>query len=457
MCHARGSEGFDSAARARGLGKIQACPAGYTLCNGGAKSVKHRTCQPTGSKCPIVTLTPIGTAVAAAAAGCNAGSVSFADGTKMHFSDCGEGLPLVHISPYAAQSDAARLYGGRCYGNDPERHLFGGKAVLPTYRIGMPGGCGTGVGHEDTRYTRVDALLLSTWLPLSFQADAQCANVWGLNTGADYLASPHVPCAASIAQVPQTPTCGMAGTDLTRSDTTGPSPSPSIAIAGCDGPICDKVMFQSKCGKLRRFATQSPATSQWGLYKMQQIIWKDGCSATYDDIKRSNEILDDAVDVLGINLAFSITGNILVGLFLPLFVILHYAWPYISSQSRRDLPCCPGTGAMEAQILDVCITCLGPMFTIAKVTCSAVAFAAIGKIKGTFSDLKDSPCSDPTTDYTMNYLGEELPAIYDNTIANFVLEFLMMFYTIYHIYGICVKCRDGKFGKEDDEGGLIVN
>lgn len=468
MCITRDSEPLitnkDTFAQRPVPGSDGNCADGYKVCNGGAEK-QYRTCQPSSKSCPVVDVLKVGSAERNGYT-----KVSFGDGQFFQVSTEGNtSLPLVYLESYAAQ--LGRDDGGRCYANSPSRGGYSGESNTKDYTNQMPGNCGTGDGEKDTRYSKVDEYRVSDWLTSEFQLTSACAGKWGVNGKGTDTRSNSMTCtgvaknsAGSGNAIFGDSDCALQGQQLSKTTSSNcnsnventnvcsrPEYNVNFQSHGCksDDELCKGILFQTKCGKYARFAAQA-SNSYFGLYREGQIEWKADCSADYKDMSDSQEVLDKAVTMLGHNFGISVAGNIICGIIISIIVILHNVSALTSENGKGDLECIPGDGTMEAQTIDACNSCLGPMFTIAKVTCSALAYVYIGGVKGMYTNLKDDPCSDEVTNYTTGWLGTTLPSVYSSIQTNFVIEVIMFLYTVYHIYCIIRKCCAGTFGKPAD-------
>lgn len=87
--------------------------------------------------------------------------------------------------------------------------------------------------------------------------------------------------------------------------------------SGCTSTdtICKNIYYQSNCGGLNRWATQSD--EYWAVMFRREIYWDSECDVSMNDVKDIETPIDMIHSALKTNLILSVIANFLGGMYFP--------------------------------------------------------------------------------------------------------------------------------------------
>ena len=80
-------------------------------------------------------------------------------------------------------------------------------------------------------------------------------------------------------------------------------------------------MYQSKCGALRRWASEAGGEKKWSINFRREIYWDSNCPVTMIDLKAIDGTMSHLKDTLSTNLVINCVANFFLGIFFPATMI----------------------------------------------------------------------------------------------------------------------------------------
>lgn len=273
------------------------CPAGYQLCGTGTYSDGSATCAPNDAECPITAI--VVSSTEATMAGYDDVQQFAAPPPVRLFQHQGgaDELPIVEMD-FVLIDGTKR---GVCYEGDDQ--TFSGAADMGDYgQASIPSAC----AKTDPRFVSVGwTITTKDLLTENFYANEACTMDECAAAGKceDFLAT-NVRC----SETPKTDaTCAMYGkTELNCKST---------------DTICNNIKYQSKCGKLTRFAAGASESVSFGIQYRRQIYWDPACILNQDEVYATTDELEKLVTQLNTTMIINILCNIFVGFLIPIFIV----------------------------------------------------------------------------------------------------------------------------------------
>lgn len=259
------------------------CEIGYTACGSGSYDGERTTCVPEGSTCPI---TGIEASSSVPSNYEDENKQTTNDGVNWYFRS--EYVNEMPINEFKLALYVPGKKRGICFrNNSQQKYVF--EWASYTYQPYYPDQC----EHVDNRWSPVDYQSESSFLLDNFEETSYCTDY---PSASDYIEN-GTRCSESSPN--DDPNCMMYGRASTQ-----------LAANGCDDNdyICQNIYYQSNCGGLKRFATQS-TDKYWAVMGRHEIYWKSNCDVSMQDVKM---MYDDGLSSIQtatiVNMAFTALG-----------------------------------------------------------------------------------------------------------------------------------------------------
>lgn len=379
------------------------CPTGYQTCgNGTSYDNGAAICFPSGEECPYTGMQggsspPSGKYHAKRAMNMSLGHKVFL---------VREGFNQLPFNEFRFSFfDGGKR--GICYRPENARKVnqreYKGKGKSNRYNNKYNSKCSKASNvYIDTRYKALDTMRESDFLMQNFLEHDWCQSCTNCD---DYIATGNI--------------CGtdpFSSPDCLQYDSTGSQDGALAASGGCTDDDCREIMYQSKCGALKRWANQSD--NEVGIFGRREIYWDTTCEVSMDEMADIQARVRKVAAALLAVLVLSIIINVITGIIMP-FVIVRNAQGY-------DWPCIPGEGEMERKLIKRYNQYIG--FTL-KAGKAIPSFIAIGVIEATryyFRKAVEGKCSDRLTNKTFLVLSEMLPEARANLIGVLVIDCILL-------------------------------
>jgi hypothetical protein len=385
LCYQRGGEGqLASPTTQRPIPtKAGKCDKGYKACGTGTYAKQRSTCVKDSELCPITGLDVSATTPEGFDA-----STATATGNGMSWfsrsSYTGE-MPINQLSVALYKIDGKR---GDCYGEDGvSQEKFGDGGASYGYINQYPSAC----GKVDNRWEVTDSQAESLFLQDNFDDNTLCTSS---TQTADFIGS-GTKCTVLAGNISGTPTsntnCMAYGSTFTGD-------------CASNDPICQNVVYQSSCGALGRWASQS-VKYDWAILARHESYWKPDCEVSMVDLKKIEKPTETIKGSLLANVIICSFANFFLGILFPIFIFFN------KFSEKRDVPCIPGEGEAEAKILNSFKKYLNVSFHIIKLVPAVLALITLSGISRAFAQAADGGCTDEKlTDRTFKDLNESMSA-----------------------------------------------
>lgn len=293
------------------------CPDGYRKCGVGASYEDGAICFPVDSQCPItgMLVTPHDEPPPLSGHWHPAGELdgNFTLFVRRQFP--GE-MPIVdlelHLTEYTSNDyldgvsyDADNNKRGPCYTGRKQvfsdSDVVSDQEILWAYSVNYPTSC----RKEDKRFTLFDRRdSQSHFLETIGRESEYCE---GLQLYA--LSDPRYNVSSDPDYVNSRIPCGTDGFVCGRD---------SYQYTDCADEICDVVVNQNICGLYTRAARSlADSTQTFGMYRRGEIIWRETCVVTQDQIYRNVDPLEAAVKAQLAGVVLSFVFGIVFGIVIP--------------------------------------------------------------------------------------------------------------------------------------------
>ena len=203
---------------------------------------------------------------------------------------------------------------------------------------------------------------------------------------------------------------------------------------GSDDMLCKNTFYQSQCGRLVQSALAirdgSNGSKNIGLFKRNEIYWKQSCSSNYESVQKNNEPLQTALTAQLAFLATNVFFNTIT-IMVATIVLCVYVF-------EIDLPCIPGNAKEDAKYLKWLERRMSLACKVFKLGPCIAAIVYLSYIVDFYTEVSEAQCSDPTTNAAFDTLGATLPAAQNSNIitlamdvAQLVLPPLWLYYQTY--------------------------
>lgn len=88
---------------------------------------------------------------------------------------------------------------------------------------------------------------------------------------------------------------------------------------GSSDSVCANIYYQSSCGNLKRWATES--SLKWAVVFRREVYWDSECEVSMIDIKAVESPIDRVHAALKANLILSVIANFIGGMYIPFAII----------------------------------------------------------------------------------------------------------------------------------------
>jgi hypothetical protein len=360
---------------------LYTCPTGYQMCGEGSLDANRSICFPTTAPCPLTSLEESVTP------GNASSSTSFAfkaphAGYMVGRTEQAMKLPIVDINFAFVGSSR-----GVCYGTKQNSQgTYDGKgrwSTMSSYSNDYPTKC----EKSDTRYEVVTEWQESEFLEHNFWKRKECVNV----TSNPNYHETSVPCYSSGYS------CEMT-TDSSFS-------------CGSSDTTCLSLLAQTECGKFMEAARS--LTERWGLHVRTQIYWKEDCEKDFASIKDNRGPLQQAVGTQYTLLIINTIANAFA-IFIAVTLFLNLA--------GVDVPWIPYSGEKERELVKKLKVKVVPLLRIAKVVPLFIGVMIMLRVRFFFASLGQVDCSDSLTNYTFQFLGEQIPKVFLMNVITLAIE-----------------------------------
>lgn len=204
----------------------------------------------------------------------------------------------------------------------------------------------------------------------------------------------------------------------------------------CDNSdiLCRNTFYQSQCGRLVQSALAirdgREGSKNIGLFKRNEIYWKQSCSSNYESVQKNNEPLQTALTAQLAFLATNIFFNTIT-ILVATIVLCVYVF-------EIDLPCIPGNAKEDAKYLKWLERRMSLACKVFKLGPCIAAIVYLSYIVDFYTEVSEAECSDATTNAAFDTLGITLPAAQSSNIitlamdvAQLVLPPLWLYYQTY--------------------------
>ncbi len=189
--------------------------------------------------------------------------------------------------------------------------------------------------------------------------------------------------------------------------------------------VCQDTFFQTKCGKLMQMVASvgnknaaDGRSMKVGLFRRNEIYWKEECSSNYQSVQENNEPLERALNAQLALLAINVFLNGIT-IFVACLILCVY-------ELNFDLPCIEGTAKDDAAFLKVMNKRLSLGAKILKIGPIVAAIVLLSYVVDFYAEVASANCSDATTNEAFVALGSTLPATQWNNIATLCMDFLQI-------------------------------
>ena len=186
------------------------------------------------------------------------------------------------------------------------------------------------------------------------------------------------------------------------------STSSSFTCSSSD-TVCENIMYQTCCGALKRWASQSYSNKglSWAIMVRQEIYWDPECVGNMDKVVEVQPSIKYGRELLYTLMVLNNVINVVIGILVPYITIRNL--------QGKPWPCIPGEGETERKIISVFKKYLGFILKCGKVIPEIIAYAGLGYAANLMSEVGDDSCGDDSmTDRAFRELGEELPTTRDS-------------------------------------------
>ena len=178
------------------------------------------------------------------------------------------------------------------------------------------------------------------------------AGGWAVFLDSDDYQSTGVKCTDGYSTDPwDTSDCNVYGQTTTNS---------SFSCSSSD-TVCKNIMYQTRCGALKRWAAESYSNAElsWAIMARHEIYWDPECVGTMEQVVEVQPAIKNGRGML---LAIMVL-NIIIGSILGFIV----PFTTIRNLQGKDWPCIPGEGETERKIIDAFKKYAGFLFKCGKV------------------------------------------------------------------------------------------
>ena len=189
--------------------------------------------------------------------------------------------------------------------------------------------------------------------------------------------------------------------------------------------VCQDAFFQTKCGKLMQMVASvsnknalDSRNMKVGLFRRNEIYWKEECSSNYKSVQENNEPLGRALNAQLALLAINIFLNG-VTIFIACLILCVY-------ELNIDLPCIEGTAKEDAAFLKLMNKRISLGAKILKIGPIVTAIVFLSYVVDFYAEVASAQCSDATTNEAFTALGNTLPVTQWNNIATLCLDCLQI-------------------------------
>lgn len=222
----------------------------------------------------------------------------------------------------------------------------------------------------------------------------------------------------------------------------------SAFSAGCGSldTVCKNIYYQSKCGARKRFATQ--ASLSVGLYGRREQYWDPTCSATLPSLVDSESKVNNVSTSLLIWAVISIIINVVIGIAFPGMLVFNL--------NGGDVPCIPGDGEFERNLLKFYSKRLGLFGKLVKILVSVLFIILINGVIGRYERAVD--CGAGLTNTTFNDLAENMRSMISRLTQALVVDAVMLVHALYEAYSAMVHHDDedeDNAGDNDDDSEKV--
>lgn len=178
-------------------------------------------------------------------------------------------------------------------------------------------------------------------------------------------------------------------------------PSGSFSSCRSNDNICKNIMYQSKCGALRRWASEAGGEKKWSINFRREIYWDSNCPVTMIDLKAIDGTMSHLKDTLSTNLVINCVANFFLGIFFPATMISNIIY--------GNSCFIPGTHDQEKLLIEGIEKYLGVAFHVIKLVPGIICLATFRLVSGPILDADANSCGDDvTTDRTFSELAEQV-------------------------------------------------
>ena len=140
-----------------------------------------------------------------------------------------------------------------------------------------------------------------------------------------------------------------------------------------------------------------------GLYVRPQIYWQEDCDKDYDSVKSNRGPLQAAVATQYMLVIVNLIANVLA-LFIGISLIVNMV--------NGDVPWIPFEGEKEKKLIEFMKKNFVNTLRVVKVVFLIIGIGIMSSVEGFFKELGEVNCSDDLTNYTFQYLGEQIPKVF---------------------------------------------
>lgn len=199
----------------------------------------------------------------------------------------------------------------------------------------------------------------------------------------------------------------------------------SLMSCASGDSLCEDQYLQSKCGKLMQTVSAIDAQNRAdgrgmtiGLFKRNEIYWKEKCNADYQSVKENNAPLQRALYAQMSLLIINVVLNV-VTITVSVAVLFIY-------ELSIDLPCIDGSAKEDALFLKTLNRRVSLVAKVLKLGPIIAAIVLLSYVVDFYTEIAASNCSDATTNEAFSALGNTLPATQQSNYSTLGLDVLQI-------------------------------
>ena len=414
------------------------CPRGYEACGSGKTTTDRTTCVKTGEDCPLTTITFAGVDPSLTVA-----STNVADGF----------MPINKLQIAFYDETEQKKY-GFCFNLETlakgSQKEYSSSSNSYTYVNNIGSTC----KKLDERWELITSVSQEDYLKQQFEDETVCTSD---SVVADYLTTPYTKC-TSVGDDDffSNENCMVSGKiDVTASDYG--SQLWNITGCGASDTVCKNIVYQSNCGALTRFATESQYS--WAIYGQREIYWDPTCEVTTSMVEDIIPALKDAKGALLANMIINIIANVFIGVIINMLVWTNLKYGNVS--------CVPYDGLEEKHFLEFIKSKLSLLFAVMKIIPAMMGVVSFNSFRRVLNGAAEGDCTDDLTDpqgLTVKqfvFIDEQVSGSRDALIQQLVFDYLAVFLAvvafIFWVKGLICPPKAEEEGEDGDKKNAEIS